>query len=184
MAKKVGSLSIEAGLKYPWGKAKRLWNILWVLIPVFGWFALIGYVRNIVLSIVKGNTKELPEFGKFWDNFFMGLKLFIFLIPLMVVIMLLNIVPFVGAFLAFFAQVLVLPYIIIHLFVTDKFESTFDYNRWWRVVGGNFTEYLVAFLKTLVYAIVYGLLSFVLIGIPCYAFGMNIYIAEFYAKYK
>jgi len=28
MAKKVGSLSIEAGLKYPWGKAKRLWNIL------------------------------------------------------------------------------------------------------------------------------------------------------------
>lgn len=126
----------------------------------------------------------MPEFGKFWDNFLIGLKLFIFLIPLWVVILVLNIVPLIGPLLAFLAQVLVLPYIIIHLFVTDKFGSTFDYNRWWRVVGGNFTEYIIALVKTIVFTLVYGLLSLVLIGIPGYVFGSNIYLAEFYARYK
>ena len=38
--------SLVEGLKYPWQKGVRLWNILWLLLPIFGWFALMAGHRN------------------------------------------------------------------------------------------------------------------------------------------
>jgi hypothetical protein len=50
-----------SGLRYPWAKPGRLWNVLWFLVPIIGWFALLGYVVRIVQALNKGHVKELPN---------------------------------------------------------------------------------------------------------------------------
>ena len=49
--------SLEMGLKYPWQKPSRLWYALWLLLPIFGWLALVGYSKTIVKHLVSGKRK-------------------------------------------------------------------------------------------------------------------------------
>ena len=124
--KSAAAFPLEAGLKWPWANGKRQWNILWGLIPVYGWFALIGYVANIIGVLTKGDMKGLPEFGSSWDNFVKGLKLFIFLVPLYIAIMLVGLIPSVGSLLNTLLNFFLLPYMIVHVVVTDSFKASFD----------------------------------------------------------
>ena len=176
-------LSVTEGLKYPWGNAKRQWNILWGLIPIYGWFALYGYMLRVIRSIVEGDTQGLPEFGSSWDNFVKGLVFVLMLIPIYFVVVLLNFIPFVGGILYFIAAIFFLPFIIIHLVVEDRFAASFDFRTWWDVVVGNLKEYFIAFIKSLVYFVVYGFLSIILVGIPGMFFAGNIFLADFYRRF-
>lgn len=170
------------GLKYPWNRMGRLWNILWALIPIVGWLALIGYIRKIVRSIVGGDMEGLPEFGSFGDNLKVGFWVFVKLIPLYIVVAVIGMIPFVGWLANLFLQIFFVPYLVIHFLVTDEFKATFDYKAVMDYVFQNVGDYLIAFVKTLGYAIVYGVLSIVLIGIPCLYFGGYYFMAEYYAK--
>ncbi|MBD3248752.1 DUF4013 domain-containing protein [Candidatus Woesearchaeota archaeon] len=170
------------GLKYPWGNPKKLWNILWVLVPILGIFALIGYVQKIMRSIVGGDVSGLPEFGNFMENLKNGFVLFLKMIPIMVVVVIVNMIPFIGWFAYLLITVFFLPWLMINLFVKDTLKATFEFEKAAKAVFGNFVEYIIAYVKTIVYAIIYGLLSLVLVGIPCLQFGQNIYLADFYAK--
>lgn len=175
-------LEFKTGLKYPWGQPKRLWNILWFLLPIFGWFALGGYAKKIVNSIVKGNTKELPEFGQFWDNFVKGFMIFLKILPLMILLGVISIIPFIGKPFYWFASLFLVPWLVINLMEKYTLASTFEIENAAKAVFGNFVEYIMVLLRTLLYSIIYALLSIVLIGIPCLSFGKNIFIAEFYAS--
>lgn len=176
--------SFKQGLKYPWINAKKLWYVLWMLVPIFGWFVLGGYVITIVRNIANNNKNGLPEFGGIWNNFMTGLVFFFKAIPLMVVILLINIVPIIGWLVGLLVRIFLYPYLIINLFVKEDFAASFDLKKvWWSVIN-NMEEYLIAVLKTLGFAVIYGLLSIVLIGIPCYLFGVVYYIAEFYGNHK
>jgi hypothetical protein len=178
-------LSIEKGLGFPWANASRQWYALWLLVPIYGWFALIGYIQKIYREIgLSGKVKGLPEFGSSWTNFTDGLLLFVMLIPLMVVFILLSAIPGIGIILYYLAALFVLPYLAMHLMVTGKFASSFDFSSWWRVVVGNFGAYIIALLKGIIYSVVYGLLSLIIIGIPGNLFGGHLYIADFYARHK
>ncbi len=177
------AFSLEEGLKWPWANGKRQWNILWGLIPIYGWFAIIGYVANIIGVMVKGDMSGLPEFGSSWDNFLTGLKLFIFVLPLYVVVMAIGYIPSVGSVLNMLLSFLLLPYMIVHVVATETFKASFDFRTWWRVVFGNLWEYVIALFKTLVYSIAYLLLSIVLVGIPGLVFGGYIYYADFYRRF-
>jgi hypothetical protein len=186
MAKKLSkkqSLSIEHGLKYPWVKAERQWNILWILIPIFGWFALGGYTKKIIQEIVKGNVDGLPAFGKFWKNFTEGILLFLYMIPLVLLMVIINLVPIIGIPLSYFAGLLVVPYMFVNLIVKETFISTFDFESWWNAVVGNFGEYLLVVVYSIAYAILYGLLSLVLVGLPGSILGRYIFYADFYRRY-
>jgi hypothetical protein len=176
--------SIEQGLKYPWNKASRLWYILWILVPIFGWFALIGYMKTIVKELVTKQRKELPEFGPFWDNFTQGVKVIIFIIPTYIVLSLIGAVPIIGTALYYIVSIFIIPWLMINFFVKDSFSALWELQKAFDIVFNNAVEYIIAAIKTLIYEVVYGLLSIVLIGIPCYAFGNLYFLTDFYKKYN
>ena len=182
------ALSFGDGMRYPWGKPKLLWNALWVIIPILGWFALMGYFRDIVRSIASGNRSSLPEFGKLGENFVNGFIVFVKLLPLYLVYNLLSFVlafiPVIGALAVLFVAIFIMPYLVLHFLVTDKFEDTFAVKKAWDAVLGDFVEYLLAYVRTIGYGFVYLLLSFVLVGIPCLMFGNTIYLVDWYAKHS
>ena len=175
-------LQLKDGLKYPWGNPKRLWNILWFLIPILGFFAILGYVKKIVNSIVAGNTKELPEFGKFWDNFTTGFMLFIKLLPLGIAAMLIAKIPLLGPLVSFIFSLFLMPWLIINVLEKFTFAAAFEFDKAAKIVFNNLPEYILMLLKSLVYVIVYVLMMVILVGIPCAAFGRLIFLADFYSN--
>jgi hypothetical protein len=172
--------SFKDGLSYPWGNAKRLWNILWGLIPIVGMLALLGYIQIIVKSLAKGDTKGLPAFGSFGDNLVAGIKIIIFMIPTFAVLIALMFIPTIGEILYYALTLLVLPWLMINFLVKDEFGALWDIGKCFDAVFKNFGDYLLALIKTIVFAIIYFIASFVLVGIPCYMFGGNFYFVEFY----
>ena len=172
------------GLKYPWGNAKRLLNIFWALIPIIGWFALIGYCQSILRAIIAGNKTELPKFIGFGDNLKRGFLLFLKAIPLVIAYSIVSFIPLIGPLAGWFIEIFFIPYLMINLFVTDKFKESFNLRKTWDAVFNNIGEYLIAYIKTIGFALIYGLLSIVLVGIPCLAFGQGFFLAEFYANHS
>jgi len=179
-----GALSFKDGLRYPWGEPKRLWYILWVLVPILGWLALLGFVQKIVRSLIGGNDKTLPDFGSLGENFVDGFWVFVKLIPLIIVyqlvVLVLGFIPVFGWFAIMFIAWILMPYLILHFLNTGKFEDTFALKKTWDTVFGDFVGYLIAMLKTIGFGLIYGVLMLVLVGIPCYAFGSSVFLAEFY----
>jgi len=172
------------GLKYPWGNAKRQWNILWALIPIIGWFALIGYCQGILRAIIAGNKTNLPEFVGFGDNFKRGFMLFVKILPLMIAYSLVYKIPVIGTTAGFIAEVFFVPYLTINLLVTGKFEESFNIKKTWNAVFNNFGEYLLAYIKTIGFVIIYVFLSIILVGIPGLMFGQLFFLAEFYSNHS
>jgi hypothetical protein len=176
------------GLKYPWAKPGRLWNVLWMLVPIIGWFALYGYVVRIVQELCKGRNKELPKMDKFWDKFKIGFMIFIKMIPfailLGVVSWILRMIPIAGLIVYWFIAFFIVPYLSMNLMVTEKFSSQFEFSKAVKVVFGNFKKYVIALLMTIFYTAVYVILMFVLVGIPCLSFGGYYFLADFYRTAK
>ena len=181
-------VKFQEGLKYPWGKPGRLWNILWFLVPIIGWFALHGYIVRIVQDLNKGRVKELPKMDKFWDKFVLGFMIFIKMIPFCILLgiisWILQLIPVAGMVAYGFISLFIVPYLMINLMVTEKFSSLFEFSKVVKVVFGNFRKYVIALIMTLFYVAVYVLLSFVLVGIPCLSFGGNYFLVEFYRTAK
>ncbi|MBR9692081.1 DUF4013 domain-containing protein [Candidatus Woesearchaeota archaeon] len=175
--------SLKQGLLYPWNKADRLWNVLWMLIPIFGMFAIVGYAKKITRALIKGQRKELPAFGSFWNNFKEGIIVVIFLIPTFVVLGLLNVIPIIGALAGTLANIFLIPWLVMNFFMNNTFGSLWEIKKAFNLVFNNATEYIMAYIKTLIYMLVYGLLSIVLVGIPCYMFGGFYFLTEFYNKH-
>ncbi len=172
------------GMAYPWGRAKGLLNIFWALIPILGGFATIGYLKTIVNNLVAGNTKGLPLFGRFWENTGEGLKVFVFLLPLMVVYVLLSSIPYLGGVISAILALFFMPYLVIKFLVKGEFMASLDVQKAVTEVFGNLGEYAMALLKTFAFYVVYGLLSIVLIGIPCLKLGQCFYLADFYRRHS
>ncbi|MBI5881315.1 DUF4013 domain-containing protein [archaeon] len=176
------------GLRYPWAKPGRLWNILWFFVPIIGWFALMGYMVRIVQALNKGKVKELPVMDNFWDKFTLGLMMFIKMLPfcilLGIVSWILRLVPVAGAIAYGLIVLLIVPYLTINLFVTEKFASLFEFSKAVKVVANNFKKYVIALLLSLFYGAVYVVLSIVLVGIPCLMFGKSYFMVEFYRTAK
>jgi hypothetical protein len=176
------------GLKFPWQKPRRLWNILWVLVPIVGWFALMGYIVRIVQNLNRGNTKEIPKMDDFWDKFVLGFMTFVKMIPFMVLLgivaWILKLVPIAGNIVYGFIALFIVPYLALNLMVTEKFAAIWEFEKAIKTVFGNFRKYLVALVMTLFYCAIYILLSIVLVGIPCLMFGQNFYMVDFYRHAK
>lgn len=176
--------SFSDGLRYPWGVPKRLLNILWALIPVLGWLALVSYYQSMIRVIVAGNKTNLPEFIGFGENLRKGFLLFVKSLPLLIAYSLIFSVPGIGRVAGFIAFVFFLPYLGINLFVTDKFEESFNIPKVWDNVFSNLREYLIAYVKTIGFVLIYVPLLIILIGIPCLHFGCLFFLAEFYTNHN
>jgi len=178
------ALAFGDGMRYPWGEAKRLWNILWILLPVFGWLALAGYSKTIINNIVKGNMKRLPAFGKFWDNVVTGFWVIVKLLPLSLLMIGASLIPVVGDLVVSLFSIFLFPWLLVNFMQKFTVASAFEIEKATRIMVNNFADYVTAYLKTIGYSIIYSFLIIVLIGLPCVMFGKQVFMAEFYARHK
>jgi len=179
------SLNFKAAFKYPFNRAVRMFNILWMFVPFIGWLALFGYGIEIIKHFIKGDFKELPkmEFGKHLKlGFFMFLKF----IPFMIIITIINIVlvfiPIIGTLASWFVSLFVVPVLVINFFNKETIESYFEFEII-RAVFEDFEEYIIALLKSLALAVIFMLMFLILVGIPARSFTQNIFIADFYRRF-
>lgn len=178
-------LNFKAAFKYPFNKASRMFNVLWVLLPIIGWFALGGYGIVIVKNFIKGNFKELPEF-EFGSNLSLGFFMFIKAIPLIIATMVINyavgLFPFIGSLGSLFLYFFIIPMLVINFFNKETIMSCFEF-KVIRPVFENFVEYVIVMLKSLALGLIFLLMYIILVGIPANAFTKNIFLADFYGRY-
>jgi hypothetical protein len=179
------SLKFKSAFKYPFNKAVRMFNILWMFVPFIGWFALFGYGIEIIKHFIKGDFKELPkmEFGKHLKlGFFMFLKFIPFIIVITIVNIVLIFIPIIGPLASWFVSLFVAPILVINFFNKETIESYFEFEII-RAVFDDFEEYIIALLKSLALAVIFFLMMIILVGIPAKSFTQNIFIADFYRRF-
>ena len=170
--------------KYPFNRAKGMFNILWLFLPIFGWFALGGYGVRIVQEFVKGQFKQLPEMNFSSDmkfGFFMFLKAIPFLFVYTLVDSILGTIPFVGFVVVMLLGIFVVPILSINFMKKETVESFFEFDIV-KVVFDNLGDYAVAVLKGLGLFLVFLPMVIVLVGIPGIIFTQNMFLADFYRR--
>jgi len=179
------SLEFKTAFSYPFNRPVGMTNILWVFVPIIGWFFLGGYSIRIIKEFVKGKHKELPK-SNFNTDFKLGFFMFLKSIPFMIVyVILLGIIEknesllasLVNLFLAFF----VLPMLSINFFVKETVGSFFEL-KILEPVFKNLWDYIIVMLKSIALGIIFFLMWIILIGIPAGAFTKNMFIADFYRR--
>ncbi|MDD3498037.1 MAG: DUF4013 domain-containing protein [Candidatus Moranbacteria bacterium] len=179
------SLKFETAFKYPFNRAKGMWNILWIFVPIVGWFALGGYSVRIVKEFVGGKFDKLPSFS-FSNDLSLGFMMLIKAVPFMVVYGVFDaVVGKAGDITMTLANILVgvfvIPILSINFFNKETVASFFEF----KIVGdvfNNIGDYLMAVLKSILLSLVFLVLSLVLVGIPAGAFTKNIFLADFYRR--
>jgi len=180
----MGRLEFKTAFKYPFNRAKGLWNILLIFLPIVGWFVLGGYSIRIIKEFIKGEFEQLPTL-KFGDDFGLGFFMFLKAIPFMlvyipVVIILVRINPWLRLAIIPF-EILLIPVLTINFMNKETVGSFFEFSVL-KPVFNNFGDYIVAFLKNSLLALIFIIMSLVLIGIPAGAFTKSIFLADFYRR--
>ena len=179
------AIDFKSAFKYPFNRPAGMLNILWVFIPILGWFALMGYGIRIAKNFINNDFKELPLFnlgGDFKFGFFMFFKI----LPLIVVIMLINLVLMplkgMGSLIAVLISLFAVPMLTINFFNKETVSSSFELDKL-KPVFEHLGDYIIAFLKSIALAIIFAVMSINLIGIPASAFTKNLFLADFYRRY-
>ena len=178
-------LKFKTAFKYPFNRAKGLWNILWVLLPIIGWFALGGYGVRIIQEFSKGEFKQLPVF-KFGSDLELGFMMFIkalpFVITYIIIISILNKIDIRMAGLAnFLIGLFAVPILTINFFKKETVGSLFEFGIV-KSVFNNLGDYIVAILKSILLGIIFLIMFIILVGIPAGTFTKNIFLADFYRR--
>jgi len=179
---KVAKLDFKTAFHYPFNKAKRMWNILWLLVPIIGWFALWGYGVRIIQGFIKGKFKELPIFHFKKDlklGFIMFLKAIPFIIAYIIVLAILEALNL--RWIRFPIEILIIPILTINFISKMTIGSFFEV----KILGPVFThfgDYIVAVLKSILLCIVFAFMCIILVGIPALVFTENMFLADFYRR--
>lgn len=188
------TISFSEAFKYPFKVPKRLLYILWIIIPILGWFALSGYIVRLVNEFIEGKYEGLPELH-FVDDMKLGFMIFLKAIPFVLVF---TVVIFVIIFavamvnesaaywlyilLIIFLAIFVVPILEINFFRKQTVGSFFEF-RVLSAVKDNLGEYIIAILKQYVLVIIFSVLMLILVGFPALYFTTYIFIANFYGKF-
>jgi hypothetical protein len=183
--KKSDALKFNDAFSYPFNKAKRMWNVLWLFLPIFGWFALGGYSVRIIQEFTKGKFKNLPDM-KFKSDMKLGFFMFLKMLPFMLAYMIVaGILTMIGSDLDVVFEVLfglfVLPILTINFMKKMTIESLFEFG----IVGAVFSnlgDYLMTLLKSLLLGLIFLVMVIILVGIPASMFTKNIFLADFYRR--
>ena len=170
-------LDFKTAFKYPFNRAKALLNILWILLPIIGWFALGGYYVRIVKEFSKGKFKKLPTF-KFDSDMKLGFFMFLKAIPFVLLYMaILSILVWIHPWLRIIVvpfEIFAIPILFIHFMNKETVGSLFEF-KIVKPVLNNLGDYIVALFKDLLLAIVFFIMWIVLVGIPAGAFKKSIF---------
>ncbi len=177
-------VDFESAFKYPFNRAKGMWNILWAFLPIFGWFALGGYGVRIVKEFTSGKFKQLPvmKFGSDMKlGFFMFLKAIPFIVAYLLLLAIFDLFGAVGMTLMFLIELLVFPILTINFMKKQTMESLFELGIV-SAVFNNLGDYVIAILKSIGLVLVFLVLCVVLVGFPAMIFTQNIFLADFYRR--
>jgi len=183
-ANSIEPLTFKNAFHYPFNRAKGLLNILWLLLPIIGWFAFGGYSIRIIQNFVNGKFDALPLFSfkeHFKLGFFMFLKSLPFTIVYIIVYAILAFVPFVGFLANLFISLFIVPILAINFFYKETVKSFFEFSKA-KFVFNNFEDYFIALLKSIGLGIIFLLMIIVLVGLPAGSFTKNIFFADFYGR--
>ena len=176
------TLNFKTAFKYPFNRGKGMLNILWLLVPILGWFALIGYSIKIMQEFISGKFKQLPEFN-FSDNLSLGFIMFIkslaLFIPYGIVMTIIEQFSAVGDILGFLIELFAIPILLVNFVHKETISSLYEFQII-STVFDNIKEYLIAVIKSIGLFLVYLVMIIILVGIPAMAFTNNIFIADFY----
>ncbi|MBT6995139.1 DUF4013 domain-containing protein [Candidatus Woesearchaeota archaeon] len=179
------TLKFKHAFSYPFNRAKGLWNILWILLPIFGWLALSGYSIRIVKEFSKGKFKKLPLFKFSSDlelGFFMFFKGLPFMIAYFVIVEIFGFVfPWFGSLTDIFLGVFIVPILTVNFYNKETVSSYFEF-KVLKSVFYNIGDYITVILKSILLVIVFALMIIVLIGFPAMAFTDNMFLADFYRR--
>ncbi len=180
----MANLNFKAAFKYPFNRAKGMLNILWLLLPIIGWFPLGGYGVRIIQEFSKGKFKELPVFkfkSDFKLGFFMFLKAIPFVLVYMLFISLLEMISPVLDYASILFEIFVIPILTINFMNKQTVGSYFEFKKL-KSVFTNLGDYIVAVLKSIGLFLVFLVMCIILVGIPAMAFTQNIFLADFYRR--
>ncbi|MBW3002439.1 DUF4013 domain-containing protein [Candidatus Woesearchaeota archaeon] len=179
--------SIKDAIKYPWAKMQRAFWFWLMLIPIFGWFPLYGYMLDFMQNIVKGADKELPKFKNYWNLFGQGFFYLVFALIVGVIVQIAIRIPIVG-WIIYLYIVLIVPILAINYAVKRRFGAFFDIGLATKMVFGHFGSYIVMILKTIVTGLFWLLCSIPIITLiwtlPAMQFSSGFLLAQFYRKFK
>lgn len=185
------ALTFGQAFNYPFNRAIGLLNILWILVPIFGCFAVAGYIIRIARGFATGLYQELPKFS-FWSDCGHGFMMMLRAIPfLLAYAVVLGVAGWILAMVGtpewllvvanILVSVLVLPILTINFVRHGTVASYFDFG----VVSPVFEhigDYLLAVIKDIALFLVFLVLSLVLVGIPAMSFTKYIFLADFYRR--
>ena len=177
-------LEFAEAAKYPFNRADRMLNILWMFLPIVGWLALGGYSIRIVEEFIKGKFKELPEMEFKSDlslGFHMLIKAIPFIIAYAVFLSILSKLGILGVLVSILVGFIVLPMLYINFIHKQTVASLFEFDVL-KAVFENIEDYSIAIGKSVLLGIIFLVMSFVLIGIPAGSFTKNIFLADFYRR--
>jgi hypothetical protein len=158
------TIEFEKAFKYPFNRPAGMINILWLFLPIFGWFALGGYTIRLVQHWSRGDFKELPVF-EFGGNLKLGFFMFLKGIPFYIVYMILNSIlgrGVFGAVATMFIALFVIPILTINFFNKETVASYFEIDKVGAVFQ-NIGDYIIAFLKSMLLQIIFFVMKFLLI---------------------
>lgn len=187
----MNKITFTQAFKYPFNRAKGMWNILWILVPFIGWFALGGYSVRITQEFLKGEFEKLPVFS-FTSDLNLGFNMFLKVLPFGLAYAAVNAilggigsmnesVDAVMTIVSFGIDLFALPILFINFMRKMTIESCFEFDLV-KVVFANMTDYLEAILKTIGLQVIFLIMSIVLVGIPAGSFTKNIFLADFYRR--
>ncbi len=183
--RKMPALTFDAAFKYPFNRAKGMWNFLLIFLPIIGWFALSGYNIRIVKEFSNGKFKKLPKLNFNKDlklGFFMFLKSLPFLLVYIAVIFLISLIsPFLRILTIPF-ELIAIPILYVHFFNNETMESLFEF-KILKPIFNHLGEYLVILLKSIALSLIFFVMWIVLVGFPAGMFTERIFIADFYRRY-
>ncbi|MFZ2499417.1 MAG: DUF4013 domain-containing protein [Methanosarcina sp.] len=181
----IETISLSDAFKYPFKDPKKLLYALLLLIPILGWLVLFGYIVRLVNEFIEGRYEE-PLDLDLMEDLKLGAITFVkalpFYIVYAVVIFAINYIsPNLGSLIELMLGFFVIPILAVNFFRKQTIESFFEFDLL-NVVKDNFEEYVMAALKQYAVAIVFAILSIILIGIPALCFTSSIFIANFYGR--
>lgn len=178
-------LDFKTAFKYPFNRAKGMWNILWILLPIVGWLALGGYGIRIIKEFSKGKFKKLPIF-KFKSDLELGFFMFLKAIPFIIAYSIIGAIldkidPWMAGLANFFIGLFVVPILAINFMNKETVGSFFEF-KILNSVFNNLGDYVVVLSKSILLSIIFVIMIVVLVGLPAGTFTKNIFLADFYRR--
>jgi len=182
--KTMDALDFKTAFKYPFNRAKGMWNILWILLPIIGWFTLGGYGVRIIQEFTKGKFKQLPtlEFGSDLKlGFFMFLKAIPFFAVYILLFAIMNAIHPRFDLVEIFTELFIIPILSINFINKQTIGSFFEF-KILSSVFKNLGDYIFVILKEILLVVIFLLMCLILVGFPAIAFTQNIFLTDFYRR--